>query len=238
VNKEIYYIILYYIILYYIILYYIILYYIILYYIILYYIILYYIILYYISYHISYHIISYIISYHIIYHIIPYHIISYHTIYHIKYVWTSQPFATSRRLRHSFVPAGNQIVNPRSGTSYPFTVMTELLLPASADLTDTSKDIKCTPSSCQYAGTHGYLRHYDTAVDYSVAIPILINKVYISFDIQLAMFKICKSVHHNTIQINKPTRCNNFSSLLLDVYVQLDVFRAFSRPSSGAQQLQ
>ena len=30
----------------------------------------------------------------------------------------------------------------------------------------------------------------------------------------------------------------NFSSLLLDVYVQLNMFRASSRPSSEAQQLQ
>ena len=52
-------------------------------------------------------------------------------------------------------------------------------------------------------------------------------------------FKICKSMHHHTIQINQPTRCNSFSSLLLDVYVQLNMmFRASSRPSSGAQQLQ
>ena len=50
--------------------------------------------------------------------------------------------------------------------------------------------------------------------------------------------KVCKSVHHHTIQINQPTRCNNFSSLLLDVYVHLNMFRASSRPSSGAQQLQ
>jgi len=41
-----------------------------------------------------------------------------------------------------------------------------------------------------------------------------------------------------TIQINQPTRCNNFSSLLLDVYVQLNMFWVFSRPSSGAQHLQ
>jgi len=44
-------------------------------------------------------------------------------------------------------------------------------------------------------------------------------------------------VHHHTIQINQPTRCNNFPSLLLDVYV-LNMFRASSRSSSGAQQLQ
>jgi hypothetical protein len=39
-------------------------------------------------------------------------------------------------------------------------------------------------------------------------------------------------------QINQPTRCNNLSSLLLDVYLQLNMFRASSRPSLGAQQLQ
>jgi hypothetical protein len=41
-----------------------------------------------------------------------------------------------------------------------------------------------------------------------------------------------------TIQINQPTRCNNFSRLLFDVYVQLNMFRASSLPSSGAQQMQ
>jgi len=46
--------------------------------------------------------------------------------------------------------------------------------------------------------------------------------------------------HHHKFQINQPTRCNNFSSLLLDIYsyVQLNMFRASSRPSSRAQQLQ
>jgi hypothetical protein len=52
------------------------------------------------------------------------------------------------------------------------------------------------------------------------------------------MFKVCKSVHHHTIQTNQPTRCKDFSSLLLDVYVQLNMFRASSRPSLGARQLQ
>jgi hypothetical protein len=49
-------------------------------------------------------------------------------------------------------------------------------------------------------------------------------------------FKFSNSVHHHTIQINQPTRCKNFSSLLLDVYGQLNMFRESSRPSSGAQQ--
>ena len=44
-------------------------------------------------------------------------------------------------------------------------------------------------------------------------------------------FKVCKSVHHHTFQINQPTRCNNFSSLLLDVYLQLNILQASSRPS-------
>jgi len=37
-----------------------------------------------------------------------------------------------------------------------------------------------------------------------------------------------------TIQKNQPTICNNFSSLLLEVYLQLNMFRASSRLSSGA----
>jgi hypothetical protein len=36
-------------------------------------------------------------------------------------------------------------------------------------------------------------------------------------------FEVCKSVYHHTMQINQPTRCNNFSSLLLDVYLQLNI---------------
>jgi hypothetical protein len=45
-------------------------------------------------------------------------------------------------------------------------------------------------------------------------------------------------IHIVAIQINQPTRCNSFSSLLLDVYVQLNMFCASSRPPSGAVQPQ
>jgi len=45
-------------------------------------------------------------------------------------------------------------------------------------------------------------------------------------------------VHHHIFQVNHPSRCNNISSLLLDVYVQLNMFGASSRSSPGAQQLQ
>jgi hypothetical protein len=47
-----------------------------------------------------------------------------------------------------------------------------------------------------------------------------------------------KQTECTSMQIIQPTRCNNFSSLLLDVYLQHNVFRASSRLSPGAQQLQ
>jgi len=50
----------------------------------------------------------------------------------------------------------------------------------------------------------------------------------------LYKFKICKSVHHHTIQINQPTRFSNFSSLLLAVYVQLNMFRGVLTPIIGS----
>jgi hypothetical protein len=41
-------------------------------------------------------------------------------------------------------------------------------------------------------------------------------------------------MHHHTIQIIQPTRCNSFTSLLLDVHVWRNMFRASPRPSSKA----
>jgi len=41
-------------------------------------------------------------------------------------------------------------------------------------------------------------------------------------------------MHHHMIQIIQPTRCTSFSSLLLDVYVWLNMFRVSPCPSSGA----
>ena len=57
-------------------------------------------------------------------------------------------------------------------------------------------------------------------------------------DVGSESVEVCKSVHHHTFQIIQPTGRNNFSGLLLDVYVWLNMFRASSHPSSGAQQLQ
>jgi hypothetical protein len=39
---------------------------------------------------------------------------------------------------------------------------------------------------------------------------------------------------YNTVQTNQPTRCNSFTSLILDVYVWLYMFRVPPHPSSGA----
>jgi len=60
--------------------------------------------------------------------------------------------------------------------------------------------------------------------------------LYILIFISFKIFRYEISV--KPIQINQSTGCNNFSSLLLDVYEQLIMFRASSRPSLGAQQLQ
>jgi hypothetical protein len=48
-------------------------------------------------------------------------------------------------------------------------------------------------------------------------------------------FKVCKSVHHHTIQINHQPDATISPVYYLDIYLQLDMFRATSRPSSGAQ---
>ena len=51
---------------------------------------------------------------------------------------------------------------------------------------------------------------------------------------RVSPFDVRKSVLHHTIQIIQPTRHNTFTSLLLDVYAWLNMFRASPRPSSGA----
>jgi len=63
----------------------------------------------------------------------------------------------------------------------------------------------------------------------NLAFKVLIDKT---------VFKVCQAVHHHTFQMNQPTGCKTFSSLLLEVYVQFNMFWASSRPSTGAQQLQ
>jgi hypothetical protein len=43
-----------------------------------------------------------------------------------------------------------------------------------------------------------------------------------------------KLIFNQKVQINQPTRCNSFTSLLLDVYIWLNMFWAPFHPSSGA----
>jgi hypothetical protein len=52
-----------------------------------------------------------------------------------------------------------------------------------------------------------------------------------SFVVNIWNKKLCWILVRNW---NQPTRCNSFASLLLDVYVWLNMFRAPLRPSSGA----
>ena len=54
----------------------------------------------------------------------------------------------------------------------------------------------------------------------------------------LFKFQVCKSVRHHTIQINHQLDATISPVYHPDVYLQLNMFRASSRPSSGAQQLQ
>jgi len=51
-------------------------------------------------------------------------------------------------------------------------------------------------------------------------------------------FKVCKSVHHHSIQINQQLDATVSQVYYPDVYLQLNMFRTSSRPSSGAQRLQ
>jgi len=60
-----------------------------------------------------------------------------------------------------------------------------------------------------------------------------VRLIHIDF-ITLVLFDVCKSVHHYANQIKQPTRCNIFTSLLLDVHMWLSMFWASPRPSSGA----
>jgi len=51
-------------------------------------------------------------------------------------------------------------------------------------------------------------------------------------------FKVFKSVHHHKIQINHQIEAKNSPVYYPDIYLQLNMFRASSRPSSGAQHMQ
>jgi hypothetical protein len=59
---------------------------------------------------------------------------------------------------------------------------------------------------------------------------------YDNFRITVSIRDTSTNVPHLPCFSNKsPTRCNNFPVYYPDVYLQLNMFREFSRPSSGAQ---
>jgi hypothetical protein len=52
------------------------------------------------------------------------------------------------------------------------------------------------------------------------------------------LFEKSPNIKFNISSNKSPTRCNNFPVYYPDVYLQLNMFRMFPRPSSGAQCLQ
>jgi hypothetical protein len=74
-------------------------------------------------------------------------------------------------------------------------------------------------------------RTVTSVYDRALAVPYLDIKTFM-FHKKLRTSSSAKGLL--TFQRNQPTRCNSFISLLLDVYVYLNMIRAPLRPSSGA----
>jgi hypothetical protein len=75
---------------------------------------------------------------------------------------------------------------------------------------------------------------------FSFTSPTRASPCAITFQLDSLAF-IDLSFWHRSFTFNSnksPTRCNNFSVYYPDICLQLNMFRAFSRPSSGAQWLQ
>jgi hypothetical protein len=73
-----------------------------------------------------------------------------------------------------------------------------------------------------------YIHQYKYSCRFKTAYTVACNYIH-----GTVLLTFRKSAHHHTNQINQPTRCSSFTSLLLDVYVWLNMFRAPLRPSSG-----
>ena len=70
---------------------------------------------------------------------------------------------------------------------------------------------------------------------------ISMNKMYVKISLKNDKKSSILTFLHRSFTFNSnksPTWCNNFSDYYPDVCLQLNMFRAFSRPSSGAQWLQ
>jgi hypothetical protein len=71
-----------------------------------------------------------------------------------------------------------------------------------------------------------------------ITLKTLLTKVKDKIYLFIFKFKVCKSVHHYTIRINHHLDAKISPVYYPDDYLQLNMFRASSRSSSGAQQLQ
>jgi hypothetical protein len=60
------------------------------------------------------------------------------------------------------------------------------------------------------------------------------HRVATQLQLNISYIYIYKIKKNKIIQINHPTKCNSFTSLLHDVFVWLNMFWALPRPSSGA----
>jgi len=50
---------------------------------------------------------------------------------------------------------------------------------------------------------------------------LIVASSWLFYSRSLHIFKVCNSMHHYTVQINQPTRCNNFSSNKLEKLLHL-----------------
>jgi hypothetical protein len=74
---------------------------------------------------------------------------------------------------------------------------------------------------------------------YFIMLPFLVHVLFSSYIQGVLKFnvklKVCKSVHHRTIKISHQPDAKNFSVYYPEFCLQLNMFLAFFRPSSGAQ---
>ena len=97
---------------------------------------------------------------------------------------------------------------------------------------------QCCQIYCKFAvelhvGFYVYLPKIKAVLNTSKYVGFYVYLPKVKAVLNTSKYDVRKSVHHHTIQIIQPTRCNSFTSLLLDVYVWLNMFRVSPHPSSG-----
>jgi len=93
-----------------------------------------------------------------------------------------------------------------------------------------------TWSKFQYEDPHTHIRCHGTELSRLWFVHLAVSKLYSALlTVSLRNEKISEeqAKTYINIQINQPTRYNSFTSLLLDVFVWLNMFLTPLRPSSG-----